>query len=436
MSQFIDQVRIKIRSGDGGNGAVAWRREKYEPMGGPAGGDGGRGGSVFIQATRDMSTLIDFRYKTSYEAEPGTRGGSKNKYGRSGEDLYIKVPVGTVVRDLTADQIVADLTEDGQTAMVAEGGHGGRGNTKMASPTRRAPHHCEPGQPGIERDLELELKLLADVVLVGLPNAGKSSLLSVMTAARPKIADYPFSTLEPQLGVVRKPDGDGYVIADIPGLIEGASQGAGLGHKFLRHIERTRLIVHLVDLTSENLLEDIATIQQELALYSERLEKLPRILALNKLDLLDESQTNDQLELVKSNQDRLWRDEQSAPLATLAISCATREGLDVLQNTLLEQLSRLQSSAHLHELEPDVRAYEHPGEEYHIVRQRKQFIVVGDRIDRLVAVTDMKSPESLHHLYRVLRAMGVVEQLVQQGANAGSEIVLGGTVFSFGEDMM
>jgi GTPase len=272
VSQFIDQVRIKVRSGDGGNGMVAWRREKYEPMGGPAGGDGGRGGSVIIEATPDLNTLIDFRYKQTFEALPGGKGRPKSMHGKDSDDLIIRVPVGTLVRDLKDGKIIADLIHPGDRVMVAEGGRGGRGNARLASPTRRAPYFCEPGQPGIERDLELELKLLADVGIIGLPNAGKSTLLSLLTAAKPKIADYPFSTLEPTLGVMPKPEGGGYVLADIPGLIEGASQGLGLGHKFLRHTERTRLLVHMVDAGSPDPFNDIKLINEELHQYSETLE--------------------------------------------------------------------------------------------------------------------------------------------------------------------
>ncbi|HND69215.1 MAG TPA: GTPase ObgE, partial [Candidatus Obscuribacter sp.] len=290
MAQFIDQVEIEIQSGDGGNGSINWRREKYEPMGGPAGGNGGRGGNVYIEATADLNTLIDFRFKTKFEAEPGHKGGIKNRHGKAGQDVVIRVPVGTQVRDTDLDKVIADLTTPGQRVLVAEGGMGGRGNTELASSTRRAPHFCEPGQPGVHRHLELTLKLLADVGIIGLPNAGKSTLLAALTRAKPKIADYPFSTLEPNLGVAKSEGGDGFVLADIPGLIEGASQGIGLGHKFLRHIERTRVLVHMVDATGEDLPGALKTIDQELSLYSRDLSRLPQILALNKTDLLPQDE--------------------------------------------------------------------------------------------------------------------------------------------------
>src|SRR5579885_2064430 len=281
MAQFIDEVEIEVRSGDGGNGMVAWRREKYEPMGGPAGGTGGKGGDIYLQAVSDKSTLLDFRYKTKYLAENGQKGGSKNRHGRDGKDLIIEVPVGTVVKDLDSDKVIADLAFVRTRIMVAQGGRGGKGNALLATPTRRAPHFCEPGYPGVSRRLKLELKLLADIGIVGLPNAGKSTLLSVLTHAKPKIADYPFTTLQPQLGVVKFKDETDFVLADIPGLIEGASHGVGLGHRFLKHIERTRAIVHLVDISSSTIEKDIATIDHELSEYSKEfglgaLSRLPQ----------------------------------------------------------------------------------------------------------------------------------------------------------------
>lgn len=429
MSKFLDQVRIKIRSGDGGNGMLAWRREKYEPMGGPAGGNGGRGGHVYLQATRDLNTLVDFRFKSIFEAEAGVKGGPKCRHGRHAPDLYLRVPVGTTVRDLQSGQVIGDLIADGQEVLVAEGGMGGRGNAQLASSTRRAPHFCEPGQPGIERELELELKLLADVALVGLPNAGKSTLLSVLTAAKPKIADYPFSTLEPQLGVATLPGGDGYVIADIPGLIEGASTGVGLGHKFLRHIERTRLILHLVDITSADLPGDLQTINQELSLYSHHLADLPQILVLNKMDVLDEAE---RIQPEKQAADFARQHLSGAPVAV--ISAAGRIGLDQLGNLIAQRLSEL-PQPELIEVAPDTAAYEHPGASFEISRRKGLFFVEGDRVARMVAVTDLKSPESLHHLHDVLRAMGVMEALIKAGVQPGSEVAMGGMSFVFGEEL-
>jgi GTPase len=248
--QFVDHVRIVVESGAGGDGMVAWRREKYVAYGGPAGGDGGEGGDVYLEATDDLHTLLDFKYRSQFKAGDGDRGRPKNQHGKAGEDLIIKVPCGTVVYDTETNKPIADLTEVGAKALIASGGRGGRGNSRFASSRRQAPQFSEPGEPGIHREIDLELKLIADVGLIGLPNAGKSTLISVISAAKPKIADYPFTTLTPNLGVVRRPSGDGIVVADIPGLIEGASDGVGLGHDFLRHIERNRLLLHLVDIAT------------------------------------------------------------------------------------------------------------------------------------------------------------------------------------------
>ena len=267
---------------------VAWRREKYVDKGGPAGGDGGRGGDVYLIADENMSTLMDFKHKSVFKAEAGENGGIKNMHGHCAKDLYIKVPVGTVVKDVKTGNIIADLKVHEQTVLVAKGGRGGRGNARFATAQKRAPQFCEPGEPSIERELFLELKLIADVGLLGMPNAGKSTLISRISSAKPKIADYPFTTLIPNLGVVKKRSGDGYVVADIPGLIEGASDGVGLGHDFLRHVERCRFLVHLIDATEENPLENYKKINHELEKYSEKLANLYQIVVLNKIDAIDE----------------------------------------------------------------------------------------------------------------------------------------------------
>ena len=267
--QFLDKSKIKIISGRGGNGMVAWRREKYVDKGGPAGGDGGDGGDVYFIADKNMSTLMDFKYKSVFKAESGVNGRSKSQHGKCGKDLYIKVPIGTMIKDLKTGNIIGDLVNHGDFRLVAKGGRGGRGNTRFATSQKRAPQFCEPGEAPIERDLELELKLIADVGLLGMPNAGKSTFISVISSAKPKIADYPFTTLVPHLGVVTKPSGDGFVVADIPGLIEGASEGIGLGHEFLRHVERCRFLVHIVDLTQDNPIENYNKINLELKKHSE-----------------------------------------------------------------------------------------------------------------------------------------------------------------------
>lgn len=283
---FIDKARIHVKGGDGGNGVVAFRREKFVPKGGPDGGDGGKGGDVTFVADPGLSTLLDFRYRQHLRAGRGRHGEGNNRHGRDGEDVLVPVPVGTVLRDGETRQLIADLTEPGQRAVAARGGRGGRGNAHFATATHRAPRRAEPGEPGEERWVELELRLIADVGLVGVPNAGKSTLLGRTSAARPKIADYPFTTTQPALGVVRAPDGRTFVLAEIPGLIEGAHLGAGLGHDFLRHISRTRVLIHVLDLaTDRDPLADFTAVSEELRLYDPALLARPTLVALNKIDL-------------------------------------------------------------------------------------------------------------------------------------------------------
>jgi GTP-binding protein len=284
--QFIDQAEIGVIGGNGGDGMASFRREKYVPAGGPSGGNGGHGGSVYLRAVTQLQTLLDFRYAHQFKAQPGQRGGSKNKTGASGEDLYLEVPCGTVVFDADTSDLLGDLVTPGQELCVAQGGKGGLGNRHFLSNRNRAPENALPGLPGEERRIRMELKLLAEVGIIGLPNAGKSTLIATVSAARPKIADYPFTTLVPNLGVVRRPTGDGTVFADIPGLIEGAHAGLGLGHEFLRHIERTRLLLHVVDSTADDPASHYRTIQHELAAYGHGLSDRPQIVALNKVDAL------------------------------------------------------------------------------------------------------------------------------------------------------
>ncbi len=318
--QFIDLAEIEVVAGKGGDGIVAFRREKYVPAGGPAGGNGGKGGSVILTAAERLQTLLDFKYSRIFKAEDGKRGGPSNRTGAMGSDRYIEVPCGTTVYDAETEEILGDLITDEQTLLVAEGGKGGLGNKYFLSNRNRAPEYALPGLEGETRRLRLELKLLAEVGIIGLPNAGKSTLIAALSSARPKIADYPFTTLVPNLGVVRKPTGDGTVFADIPGLIAGASEGIGLGHEFLRHIERTRLLLHLVDVTAEDPIADYQTIQQELSAYGRGLDKRPQIIAFNKIDAVDE----EILALLT---------EEFAELTTakiLKISAVTHTGLDEL----------------------------------------------------------------------------------------------------------
>jgi GTPase len=332
--QFIDHAEIQVKAGDGGDGMVAFRREKYVPAGGPSGGNGGRGGSVILRATPQLQTLLDFRYRHLFKAQNGEKGGIKNMTGAKGEDLIIEVPCGTVVYDAETGAILGDLTQPDQTLCVAQGGKGGLGNQCFLTNHNRAPEMAQPGKPGEICSLRLELKLLAEVGIIGLPNAGKSTLISVLSAARPKIADYPFTTLIPNLGVVRRETGDGTVFADIPGLIEGAHGGAGLGHDFLRHIERTRLLIHVVDLTAENPLADYHTIQGELQAYGRGLADRPQILALNKTDALEPGDRE------------FWLEEFSAlGVGTVfPISAVAQQGLEDLLRQVWRQLDDLKAT--------------------------------------------------------------------------------------------
>jgi GTPase len=340
--RFIDQAEVFVKGGKGGDGMVAFRREKYVPAGGPAGGNGGRGGSVILQADSNLQTLLDFRYIHIFAAQDGTRGGPKNLTGASGEDLIVEVPCGTVVFDADTDECVGDLTEQNQRLIIAQGGKGGLGNKHFLSNRNRAPEHALPGLPGEERRLRLELKLLAEVGIIGLPNAGKSTLISVLSAARPKIADYPFTTLIPNLGVVPHPNGDGVVFADIPGLIEGAHAGVGLGHEFLRHIERTSVLVHLVDATAANPLQDYQVIQQELIAYGQGLENRPQIIVLNKQDAVEPDIVGP---LCIALRERCSQE-------VLVISAIAQQGLDPLLFAVWSLLERAKPKVQSLELHP------------------------------------------------------------------------------------
>ncbi len=319
---FIDQVKISLKAGDGGNGLVAFRREKYVPFGGPAGGDGGKGASVVFEVDEGLRTLLDFKFQRKFKADKGENGQSSNMHGRGSGDLVLKVPPGTIIKKVENEEVLADLVEHGQRATVAKGGRGGRGNSRFASPSNPAPDFCENGEPGEEIEVILELKLMADVGLVGYPSVGKSTLLSIVSKAKPKIGAYHFTTIKPNLGVVQTKDGRGFVMADLPGLIEGASEGVGLGHQFLRHVERTRVIVHIIDMSGmegRDPYEDYVTINQELKSYNENLSRRPQIVVANKMDLPD---SEAQLEMFK---EQLEEDVKIVPISTV-----TRENVDQL----------------------------------------------------------------------------------------------------------
>jgi GTP-binding protein len=426
---FVDQVKIYVKGGDGGNGMVAFRREKYVPKGGPAGGDGGKGADVVFEVDEGLRTLMDFRYQRHFKAPRGENGMSKNQHGKNAEDLVVKVPPGTVVIDDDTKEVIADLTEHGQRVVVAKGGRGGRGNTRFATPANPAPEICEKGEPGEERYVVLELKLLADVGLVGFPSVGKSTLLSVVSRARPKIADYHFTTIVPNLGVVETEDGRSFVMADLPGLIEGAHQGVGLGHQFLRHIERTRVIVHVIDMSASegrDPYEDYVTINNELKEYNLRLTERPQIIVANKMDI-PEAHEN-----LKRFKEKLQEDYPVFP-----ISAATREGIRELLFAIADKLEEtpefpLHEAAEKEGVHRVVYKYERPEEEFTITRDPDgAFVLSGAKIEKLFKMTDFTRDESIRRFARQMRSLGVDEALRAKGAKDGDTVRLLDYEFEF-----
>lgn len=422
--QFIDKAKIKISSGKGGNGVVAWRREKFVDKGGPAGGDGGNGGSVYLVADEGLSTLLDFTYRSIFKADNGENGFKKSMHGKSAKDLYIKVPAGTIVKDLKTGNIIADLVEHEQTVLVAKGGRGGRGNTHFCTPQNRAPQYCEPGEPGIERELQLELKLLADVGLLGMPNAGKSTFISVVSAAKPKIADYPFTTIVPNLGVVRKSDGDGYVIADIPGLIEGASEGIGLGHDFLRHVERCRFLLHIVDGTEENPVENYNIINKELAEYSDRLANLFQIVVINKIDVIDQDTVNN-----------LKVQFKKLGIEPFFISAATGENIDKLKYELEQKVNTIEKPVSEVNVEEDIAATDNNDGYWAVQKVSKDtYVVTGGRIIRIAQVTDQRNTEQVIRFQNIMIGMGIMDELKRIGIQNGDTVVVGKLELEYWDD--
>jgi GTP-binding protein len=417
---LIDRADIQVRGGKGGDGLVTFRREKFVPRGGPSGGDGGSGGSVFLRADPRLRTLLDFTYKSVYHAERGESGGSKQKTGKTGADVYIRVPLGTVVSDPETGERLADLVRPGQTLLVARGGKGGRGNVHFATSTRQAPRLRERGLLGEERGLRLELQLLADVGLVGMPNAGKSSLLSRISAAHPRIAAYPFTTLEPELGVVRLDEDTEFVVADMPGLIEGAHQGAGLGDQFLRHIRRTRLLLHVVDAAAtegRDPLEDWATINAELAAYDPAVAGLPQIAALNKMDLPE----------AQANLPRLREALEAEGVPVFPISAVTGEGIPALLRETARRLHELEQA------QPEAEAPLHlelpppPEVPLQVVRLAPdRYEARGTEVERVMRMADFSSRDGSAHYHRLLRKAGLFAALKAAGAPEGATIVVAG----------
>ncbi|MGO1368003.1 MAG: GTPase ObgE [Senegalia sp. (in: firmicutes)] len=424
---FIDKAKIFVKGGNGGHGAVAWRREKYEPSGGPAGGDGGHGGNVILKVDVGLRTLMDLRFKKHFKSESGENGRSKRQYGSKGEDLIINVPAGTIVRDEETGRVIADLTEENHTFTVAKGGRGGKGNAKFATPTRQAPRFAEGGAAGEERWIILELKLLADVGLIGFPNVGKSTLLSIVSAAKPKIANYHFTTINPNLGVVKLNDANDFVIADIPGLIEGAHEGTGLGHEFLRHIERTKVLVHMVDISGQegrDPIEDFHKINEELKLYNEKLARRPQIVVANKSDLMP---NNDKFNDFKEEIEKLGYN-------VYKLSAATKTGVKDLVYKISNMLKETGDMESLIEVEEDIKTYDSKDEKDIIVKEEDgEYFVEGAIAQKLMDSTNLEDVDSTRYFQKRLRELGIIDRLRELGINEEDSVNICGYEFEFFE---
>lgn len=420
---FIDVAKIELKAGKGGDGSVAFRREKYEPSGGPAGGDGGDGGSIIIVGDKDIKTLMDYSYKSIYKAESGGDGRNKKQFGKKGEDLILKVPVGTLVKDYDTDTVIYDVKHDKEEFVICKGGKGGKGNVHFKSSIRQAPRFAEPGEKGEEKTIKLELKLLADVGLIGLPNVGKSTLLSIMSNARPKIANYHFTTLEPNLGVCKVGE-KSFVLADIPGLIEGASEGLGLGHDFLKHIERTKILVHVLDISGSegrNPIEDFELINSELSSYNIRLNDKKMLVVLNKTDLGAEDNIKEFREKYSDKVDEI-----------VEISAATTENVDKLMYLIADALDSIEDDYSTLD-EQYVYFEEEKEPDFKVRKENENYIVEGPLIENLIYRTNFEVYESVNHLQKVLEDKGVIQQLKDLGIQDGDNVVIGDVEFDFYE---
>lgn len=435
MSMFLDTAKISVKAGRGGDGMVAFRREKYVPNGGPWGGDGGKGGSVIFKVDEGLRTLMDFRYNRLFKAKSGDKGMTKGMHGRGAEDLIVRVPPGTTVRDAATNKVITDLVENGQEFVVARGGRGGRGNIRFATPRNPAPEIAENGEPGEERDLQLELKILADVGLVGFPSVGKSTLLSVVTAAKPKIGAYHFTTIVPNLGMVRTKSGDSFAMADLPGLIEGASQGVGLGTQFLRHIERTRVILHVIDMSASegrDPYEDYVSINNELETYNLRLMERPQIIVANKMDM---PEAEENLKIFKEKLAAHYDEFEEMPMIFL-ISSLAHQGLENLMEATADLLA--QTDEFLLYTDDDMIDEEvyygfDPAERpFDISRDDDAaWVLSGEKLEKLFVMTNMERDESVMKFARQLRGMGVDEALRERGAKDGDIVRIGNFEFEF-----
>jgi GTPase len=429
---FVDQARIYVKGGDGGNGIVSYRREKYVPLGGPAGGDGGHGGDVVFIVNEGLRTLIDFRYQRHFKADRGENGKTKNQHGKNASDMLVKVPPGTVIRDADTGEFLGDLVYHGQRLVVARGGQGGRGNTRFATEANKAPDMAEKGEPGQERNISLELKVLADVGLVGYPSVGKSTLLSAVSAAKPKVGAYHFTTLSPELGVVRLADGRHFVMADLPGLIEGAHTGLGLGHEFLRHIERTKILVHVIDMAAvdgRNPLEDFRVIEEELHAYDEKLKDRPRIVVANKMDIPEALS-------------RLEEFKKEYPDVTVyPVSGYTHQGLEELLYALMKILDEMPKEIPQFDVSdaPETTSKERKvyrfeeKEPFTIKRDNEVYVVVSEDLEKLVLRMNFTQYDAVKRFQHILKAQGVEKALRGKGAKDGDTIRIGDMEFDFVE---
>ncbi len=409
---FTDYTKIKIKSGNGGDGAITFRREKYVAAGGPDGGDGGKGGDIYFRVDPNANTLIDFRYNKKFKAENGENGSGSHRYGKSGEDLYIDVPIGTIIKDAETGKIVADLSQEGQVELVLKGGRGGKGNSHFATATRQVPRFAESGEEGEEKEVILELKLLADVGLLGFPNVGKSTFLSVVTDAKPKIANYHFTTIEPNLGVVKTKNGDSFVIADIPGIIEGASDGVGLGIQFLRHVERTRLLLHVIDVSGiegRNPVQDFYTINEELKKYSEKLSTRKQIIVANKIDIMQDDSGYKELEKLAKKEN----------LEIFKISGATGEGIPELLDKVSAILKTLPKEDIIETEDRVIYTLEDDKNSFTVRKEDNIFIIEGKAINRLMGRVNMNDNESMYYFQKSLKSLGIEDELKKQGIKEG-----------------
>ncbi|MGI6113547.1 MAG: GTPase ObgE [Mahellales bacterium] len=423
---FVDKAKIFVKAGKGGNGAISFRREKYIPNGGPDGGDGGNGGNVIFKVDNSLSTLMDFRYRKHYKAEPGQNGRGGNMTGRDGQDLVIYVPPGTLISNYESNERIADLTTDGQSIIIAHGGKGGKGNARFSTSIRQAPRFSQLGEPGEELWLELELKLIADVGLIGLPNVGKSTILSILTTAKPKIANYHFTTLNPNLGVATSKHGDSFVLADIPGIIEGAHRGVGLGHDFLRHIERTRLLVHVIDVSGiegRDPIEDYESINKELKLYNETLAQRPQIIAANKMDLPGARESLHR-----------FRDHLKDRWPVIGISAAKREGIEQLTDEIVQALKSLpkpKDSVEGHGENIKEYIHQRAKQGFEIFMDNGVYVVEGPATDKLLRSINFDDNYSLKYFQKRLKEMGIIDGLKEKGIQNGQTVRIGTMEFDY-----